>query len=200
MNSVRNIIVLWRGALALAAGLFLLAGCVTPPESSSTDSKFGPGPDIITVGERLEIEFLDINPPQKIDQMVQQDGTISLIHGQQAKVAGKSVAEAQADIRALYVPKYFFNVTINIKRDVRYYSVGGYVKSPGRQPYTAETTVVTAIQSAGDLTVYGDPKRVQVIRSNGKIQTVNLKNALKDPKKDLPIYPGDRIHVPLAKW
>ena len=160
----------------------------------------GLGPDIITVGERLEIEFLDVNPPQKIEQTVQQDGTISLILGQKANIAGKTVVQAQADIRALYVPKYFFNVTINIKREVRFYSVGGYVKSPGRQPYTAAMSVVTAIQSAGDLTVYGDPKRVQVIRSNGKIQKVNLKDALKDPKKDLPIYPGDRIHVPLAKW
>jgi protein involved in polysaccharide export with SLBB domain len=199
MNLARNIIASWRGALAVVCGLLVLSGCATTgdkQEASSTPLS----PDIIRVGEKLEIEFLDVNitPPPKFEQTVQQDGSVSLIYGQKAIVAGKTVIQAQQDIHDLYVPKYFVRLTVNIKREVQFYSVGGEVRSPGKQAYIGQTTVVTAIQSAGDFTVYANKKKVQVIRSNGKKEVVNVPKALENPKLDLPIYPGDRIHVPLS--
>ena len=201
MNSVRNIIVWWRSALALVCGIALLVGCTTPPAPGPTSGGVATNMvDYIRPGERLEIEFRDINPPEKIDQTVQQDGYISLILGQKLKVAEKTVSQVQNEIHDLYVPKYFVRLTVNLKREVRFYSVGGEVKRPGQQPYTGDASVVTAIQAAGDFTVYANKKKVQVIRSNGKTEIVNVPKALENPKLDLPIYPGDRIHVPLNPW
>jgi protein involved in polysaccharide export with SLBB domain len=198
MNSVRNIIVWWRGALALVCGLFMLAGCETMQPQTANDEKPAGNPDIIQVGETLSIEFLDIAVPQKIDQTVQQDGSISLILGQKANVAGKNVVQAQNEIHDLYVDRFFKRLTVNIRREVRFFSVGGEVKTPGMRPYTGPTTVIKAIQSAGDFTVYADKKRVQVTRSTGRTEIVDVRKAYKNPKLDLPIYPGDQIHVPLS--
>jgi protein involved in polysaccharide export with SLBB domain len=208
MNSVRNIIVWWRGALALVCGLILIAGCATTSdpgseggsaraESTTSTNKLG-NPDIIEVGERLEIEFLDITPTQKIDQTVQQDGTISLILGQSISVAGKTAPQVQKEIRDLYVNKnLFYRLSVNIKREVRFVSVGGEVKKPGPQAYMGNMSVVTAIQAAGDFTIYANKKEVQLIRSNGKMEIINVKEAIKDARKDAVVYPGDRIYVPL---
>jgi protein involved in polysaccharide export with SLBB domain len=201
MNSVRNIIVWWRGALALFCGLLLLTGCET---LSNQPQPTAAGPsvtsDTILMGEMLTIEFLDIPQPQKIDQTVREDGSISLILGQRAIAAGKTVVQLQNEIHDLYVPRYYTKLTVNIRREFRFYFVGGEVKNPSKQAYTGDMTVIKAIQSAGDFTVFANKKKIQIIRTNGKQDKVNYYDAIKNPKLDLPIYPGDRIIVPVSKW
>ena len=39
------------------------------------------------------------------------------------------------------------------------------------------------------------PLNQDIIRSNGKKETIDAIKAQEDPRKDLPIYPGDQIHV-----
>jgi protein involved in polysaccharide export with SLBB domain len=56
--------------------------------------------------------------------------------------------------------------------------------------------VIKAIQSAGDLTEFANRKKIQLTRANGKTYTINYDKALKNSKLDLPVYPGDSIHVP----
>jgi polysaccharide biosynthesis/export protein VpsN len=204
MNLVRNTIVWWRGALALVCGL-LLTGCVTTETDKPGGEKGAAAriniPDRIRTGERLEIEFLDIGAPQKIEQTVQQDGSITLILGQTANVAGKTLADAQKEIQDIYIKGNLFKrLTVNIKREVRFFYVGGEVRKPGPQPYLGDTTVVMAIQAAGDFTVYAKKKAVQLTRTDGKMEIINVPDAIKNPKKDVPIYPGDRIFVPLSPY
>jgi protein involved in polysaccharide export with SLBB domain len=199
MNWVRKIFVSMRsGALAIAA-LLILAGCETlngPGPSESADKGYVPGQDTIRPGEQLTIEFLDISPPQKIEQTVQEDGTITLLLGLTVKASEKKAGQLRAEIEKLYVPKYYRRLTVNIRQGDRYYYVGGEVKNPSQRPYTGEMTVMRAIKSAGDFTDYADKKNVEVIRTNGKKQKVNAIKAIKDPKLDLPVYPGDTVHVP----
>ena len=38
-------------------------------------------------------------------------------------------------------------------------------------------------------------KKIDVFRSNGEKVRLNGKKALEDPSKDVPVYPGDRVHV-----
>ncbi len=200
MNLLRNLFApLGAGALAFCA-LVLLSGCETL--SGSGDAPDGPtklsasiGANTIRPGEQLTIELLDINPPQKIDQTVQEDGSITLILGQTVKASNKTAGELRSEIENLYVPKYFKRMTVNIRQENRFYFVGGEVKSPSQRPYTGEMTVMRAIKSAGDFTEYADKKNVEVIRSNGARQTVNALKAMKNPKLDLPIFPGDTVHV-----
>jgi protein involved in polysaccharide export with SLBB domain len=57
-------------------------------------------------------------------------------------------------------------------------------------------TVLKAIQTAGGFTEFAKRTKVQVTRANGhKEKPVNYDKAVKNPKLDLPIYPGDQIFV-----
>jgi protein involved in polysaccharide export with SLBB domain len=58
-------------------------------------------------------------------------------------------------------------------------------------------TVLKAIQAAGDFTDFGKKSKVEVIRANGhKEKPVDCYKAIKNPKLDLPIFPGDQVIVP----
>lgn len=154
----------------------------------------------IRIGEVLTIELLDITPPAKIEQAVADDGTITLpLLQERIKAAGTKDTELSTIIHDLYVPRYYKRITVSIKRENRYFFVRGYVKTPGQRVYTGDMTVVRAITSAGDFNEYADKKNVIVTRSNGHTEKVNVDKAVKNPKYDLRIFPGDTVYVPL-KW
>jgi protein involved in polysaccharide export with SLBB domain len=210
MKLLRNLFVSFVALLAL----LVLAGCATDSgltaDGAQPTTGLSPAPedgptksDVIRPQELLTIEMLDIGPGiQKIEQIVADDGTITLpLMSERVHVAGKKVSELQDAIRDLYVPKYYKRMTVNIKRENRYYFVSGQVKNPSQRAYTGDITLTRAIASAGDFTDYADKKNIEIMRSNGVKQKVNWKNALKNPKKyDLPIYPGDTVHVPLRLY
>lgn len=203
MKLMRNIFVEWGRGFALICGLLLLAGCAstdTPPTTAGpkTTPPIDFSSDEIRVGEALQIEFYDIPTELKIDQIVQEDGSITLPFDKKVVAAKKKVAELQNEIRAIYVPRLFNRMTVNIRRGDRFVFVGGEVKNPGRQPYVGELTTLKAIQGAGDFTIYADKRKIQIYRTNGKTDHVDYYKARKDPKLDLPIYPGDRIDVHLS--
>jgi polysaccharide biosynthesis/export protein len=210
MKLLRNLFVL----CAAFCALLFFVGCETTSGSGHGATAFG-GPtyqeleggtnvvtgEYIRPGELLTIELLDIGGPSKIEQAVADDGTITLpMLSDRVAAAGKKAPELQDAIRDLYVPRFYKRMTVNIKRDNRYYFVRGQVKTPGQRLYTGDMTVTRAIASAGDFNDYAKKTKVQVIRSNGRTETVNAVKALKDPKKDLPIYPGDTVFVPLSVW
>lgn len=210
MKLLRNLFVSFAAAFAL----LILAGCATdgaaigdtpPPADGGPKLAERPFDDgaIIRPGEQLTIELLDTGTGvQKIEQSVADDGTITLpLLNERVPASAKKVSELQDAIRALYVPKYYKRMTVNIKRENRYYFVSGQVKTPSQRPYTGDLTLTRAIAAAGDFTDYADKKNIEIVRSNGVKQKVNWKNALKNPKKyDLPIYPGDTVHVPLRLY
>jgi polysaccharide biosynthesis/export protein len=211
MKLLRNLFV----SIAAMWALLVLAGCATdsgyladPGQTSATNAVYAPGlsadvtGEIIRPQEQLTIELLDIGQGvQKLEQTVAEDGTIILpLINDRVPAAGKKIGELQDAIRDLYVPRFYKRMTVNIKRDNRYYFVRGQVKTPGQRLYTGDMTVTRAIASAGDFNDYAKKTKVQVIRSNGRTETVNAVKALKDSKKDLPIYPGDTVFVPLSVW
>ncbi|HUS35185.1 MAG TPA: polysaccharide biosynthesis/export family protein [Verrucomicrobiae bacterium] len=190
---------------ALALGLIGFTGCETlqeqndasasAPQPRPTDG--GERSDIIRVGEQLTIEFFETNLG-KIEQVVADDGTITLpLLPERVPAGGKKVSELQDALHKLYVPRYFHRMTVNIKRENRFYWVRGEVKRPGQLTYTGEMTVTKAISAAGDFTEYANRSKIEVIRGNGVKTKVKWNDALKNPAKyDLPIYPGDTVHVP----
>jgi protein involved in polysaccharide export with SLBB domain len=157
------------------------------------------------VGETVIVNFSGISQEEILempvsDQIIKEDGTITLAYIGPVKAAGKTPGELQNDIHDLYVPKYFVRLTISVTSQDRVYYVGGEVKAPGRQLYVGATTVTKAIQSAGDFTDFANRRKVSLIRADGQRIKVNCNKALEDPSQDLPVYPGDQIQVPRRLW
>ena len=151
----------------------------------------------IRAGEALTITFTDT--PTAIlpfEEVVKDDGTITLQQNQTFVAAGKVRGELEKEIRARYVPAYYVNLTVTIKLQERLYYIGGEVRNPNRYAWANGTTVLKAIQAAGDFTDYANKKKVRIQRSDGRIDTINCIKAIDDPRLDAPIYPGDKIHVP----
>ena len=87
-------------------------------------------------------------------------------------------------------------LNVSVHAEGRYFYVDGYVKIPSRQPHQGELTVLKAIAAAGGFNEFANKKKVLLTRANKQQFTVDCVKALKDPRLDLPIYPGDKITVP----
>lgn len=210
------------GALLLLLG-WLNSGCQTASQgqfSSVPNDLFSADPAAATNGSqpaagslggeeagRLAVEdlvkvtFSGIEPPiQPHEERIKEDGNITMPLIGAIKAEGKTPGELQKAITAAYVPKFYKRLTVTVTTDRRIYYVGGQVRMPGRQEYLGPTTVTKAIQSAGDFTDFAAKTRVELTRANGKFVTVDCVKAAKDPSLDLPVFPGDKIHVPQRDW
>lgn len=222
INSSIRLLGRWGALLGFLVGGLLLAGCqssgpsgnfadqqaggvvpadsavaTTPAGAGSASASTNAGPDYLRPGDSLTIVFSDLpEVPLPVTQRVKEDGTITLMENQSFVAAGKTRGDLEKEIRERYVPKYYLKLTVNIKPEDRFYFVGGEVKSPGRQIYLGPVTVIKAIQSCGDFTDFANKKKVKLIRVDGKTYTVNCVKAIDKPDLDLPVYPGDKIHVP----
>jgi protein involved in polysaccharide export with SLBB domain len=148
------------------------------------------------VGETVKVDFS--GPPDPIEsheELIKEDGNITLPLIGSVKALGKTAGELQNEIHDLYVPQYYVRLNVTVKPGDLVYYVRGEVKGPGRQLYIGETTVTKAITSAGDFTDYASHK-VTLIRASGGSIKVNVDKALEDPTLDPQIYPGDQVTVP----
>jgi polysaccharide export outer membrane protein len=153
-------------------------------------------PDRLRSGDKVTVEFGDVPGLTPVAQTIREDGMLSLPLNVEVAASGKTRSELAREIEKIYVPKYYRRLTVLVKTDDRFYFVGGEVKAPSRQVYIGEMTVLKAIQSSGDFTDFAQKKKVELMRSNGHREVIDCIKALRDPKKDLPVYPGDRIYVP----
>lgn len=203
------------------AGLVLLVGCLftacqtTPdeeqlfsPVSVSGEASAAASPSGVTAesytevlrpGEKVIIKFSGPDrPPPAHEERIKEDGSITLQEIGTVTAANKSPGDLQKELTELY-RKYYRNLVVTVVPEERVYYVGGQVRTPGPKAYLGKTTVISAIQAAGDFTEFGDKKRVSLTRPGQKPIRVNVTEALKDPAKDLPVFPEDRIHVP-RRW
>ena len=209
----------WIGLLLVT--VWLVAGCAgttenpkppfnpLPPdlEVPATNGGTNPPPglaaltqraDVFAIGDLVTVKFSGTidNIPQH-EERLKDDGTITLPLIGAVKAVGKTPGDLQKDIHDRYVPDYYKRLTVIVTGEQRVYSVGGQVRSPGRQSYIGPTTVTKAIQSAGDFTDFAARRRVELTRADGKRFILDCKKAAKDPSLDLPVYPGDKIDVPM---
>lgn len=187
----------WIVGLGLLLAAMAWSGCETtnPPPKEVTCSS-----DELQAGDSVTVTFADLPPDKGLPEhreRVKDDGTLNLPLIGSIKAGGKKVGDLQKEIQGLYVPRYYTRLTVTIKTEDRFYSVGGEVKASGRQVYLGSTTLLKAIQSCGDFTDFANQRKVQVIRANGDRQVIDAKKARENPRKfDVPICPGDSIHVP----
>jgi polysaccharide export outer membrane protein len=181
-------------ALALATLLPLAAALAQVPAAPKGDSG---STDILNVGERIVVILSDIPngpPPQEV--VISEDGKITLHLDKTFTASGKTRSQLEKEIKEYYVPNFYTRMTVTVKQEERYVYVGGFVKSPNRYPFTPGLTLLKAISSAGDFSEFGDKTEVTITRVGDRKEVVDCKKALKDPKLDRPLFPGDRIYVP----
>jgi polysaccharide export outer membrane protein len=198
---LRKLWEIWFSFSALALAGFLVVSCGTTPvydppseiEGGITAAEVAK----LRIGDTVKIDFSSFSERQiqPHEEQIKDDGTITLPYVGEVEAAGKTTGELQKILQKAF-ERYFQNMTVTVKAPDRYYSVGGQVKLPNRQVYVGGTTIIKAIQSAGDLTDFANRKKIQLTRANGKTYIINYDKALRDPKLDLPVYPGDSIHVP----
>jgi protein involved in polysaccharide export with SLBB domain len=153
------------------------------------------------VGQTVNVTFSgapvgDILQSQPHQQIIKEDGTITLPYIGSVYVLGKTAGEVQNEIYTNYVPKYYVRLTVTVMPGDSYFYVGGEVGHPGVFQYISDTTVTKAIQAAGGLTPFSSHGKIWLIRaSTGKSIQVNYDQALRNPAKDPPVYPDDQINV-----
>ncbi len=204
-------------AFTILLAILVFAGCSSPPTLDSLPAANGvqsgtsaPTPAVkpaveaqanysevahFHVGETVKVDFS--GPPEPIDsheELIKEDGNITLPLIGPVKAVGKTAGELQTEIHDLYVPTYYVRLNVTVKPGDLVYYVRGEVKNPGRQLYVGETTVTKAITSAGDFTDFASHK-VSLIRANGQSVNVNVDKALEGKADDPQVYPGDQIDV-----
>lgn len=222
MNLIKSIV----GGLLATLVLSLLAGCAgsksnavfTPVEgtgvhaggaTSSAQNALALSPatsfvvsNVFHVGDLVIVTFSGLSEAiPSHEERVKEDGTITLPQIGAVKAEGKTAGELQRDIRSKYVDGRLFSPSLNItvKGQERYFFVKGEVNRPSSYAWAEGITVLKAIASAGDFNDFANRKKVTVTRVDGRQFTVNCDKAQRDPKLDLPIYPGDTLNVP-RKW
>lgn len=124
-------------------------------------------------------------------------GLVNLPYIGEIRAAGLLPNQVQTDIQnRLIAGKIYTNPTITVSTSAApgFVNVVGAVKGPGRIPYTADLTLMSAIAAAGDFTEFADRKKVRLIRGD-RGSTYNIKDIGKNPETDPKLLPGDQISV-----
>jgi polysaccharide export outer membrane protein len=152
--------------------------------------------DQLRVGTRIIITVTDIPEPRQFEEVIGEDGYLTLPFDKRIMAAGKTKRQVQEEIIAQYVPDYFKRMTVNISLQEQFFSVLGEVRNPSRQLYVGQMTVLKAIAAAGGFTEFARKSRVYVIRpgENEPIR-VDADEAQSNPRLDIQILPNDQVLV-----
>lgn len=179
----------------------LQLGCETTGSKTAATHDVGARPNIgitdttYSPGDKVIIDF-DQGFPPNWQQVVREDGSITLPLNKTVVAAGKRKGDLEQEIQRIYVPNTLRRLTVNIRSEDRSYFVQGEVRNPGQRPHTGLITAMKAIAAAGDFTDFAKKTDVEIIRANGEKLHMDAKKALKDPARyDVPVYPGDTVHV-----
>lgn len=155
------------------------------------------GTEYLSVGDRIRVTYSDIPvavPPT--EQQIPETKKITLHLNLEVEFVGKTKTQLEKEIRDLYINKgYYKNIGIVIDVPVRMISVGGEVRAPSTYAHQANLTLTKVINMAGGFTEYAKRRKVQITRADGTVLYVNWNTAVKDPKQDPPVHPGDRVQV-----
>jgi protein involved in polysaccharide export with SLBB domain len=165
-------------------------------------------PYIVEPGDALLVQPVDLDSPVRLpaDAPVLPDGTINLGRYGQLVVAGKTVEEIEAAVRAVVEAKTKDAGPISVRvvtRVSKVYYVLGEVNAPGSFPLQGRETVLDAILAAGGLT--DKASRGQIILSrptapDGCRVVLPICYSeivqLGDTSTNYQMAPGDRIYVP----
>ncbi len=161
---------------------------------------------VLREGDQVEVRIGGV-PADEVMQVsgaftIDGQGFINLSHIGKVRAAGLTQDQLQSAIESSYKTQRIYtnpSITISVPTAARFVDVGGDVKSPQRVAYTPDLTVLGAITAAGGFTEYADQNKVRLLR-DGRVTMLSIKEVRKDPSKDVPLKPGDKIEVPQSFW
>ena len=111
-------------------------------------------------------------PLEEIEQVsgeyqVDGQGFLNLPQLERIRAASLAQAELQSAIETAYRSQQIYTnptITINVPIEARFVNVGGNVKTPRRVEFTADLTVLGAINAAGGFTEFTDRAKVRLLR------------------------------------
>lgn len=137
------------------------------------------------------------------EQMVSDEGKVSVPFVGQVPVAGKSISQIEADIAQLLSkkanqPQVMVKVTRNVSSIA---TVVGEVAQSTRFPLTARgERVLDAIAAAGGVRQPVGKMTLQITRGDA-VQSMALERVIQDPKQNIQLLPGDvltALYQPLS--
>jgi polysaccharide biosynthesis/export protein VpsN len=148
----------------------------------------------LKIGGVPQDEQMQVNNTYVIDS----DGAVSLPYINKVRAVGLAPSQLAREVENAYRANKIYtnpNVTIIMQASARFVNIGGAVRQPSRVPFTEDMTLLTAISAAGGFNDFADQKRVRLLRGK-EVKVLDVRQFRKNPSKDLPLQPGDRVEVP----
>lgn len=133
---------------------------------------------------------------------VADDGTIELPYAGKFIAAGKTMSMIKSDLETV-LKNYITDAVVTVKMVNNYISIIGEVQRPGRYPiYKDRLNIFQALAMAGDLGIYSNRQKLQLIRQtpDGNIVrefSINNRNII--GKEYFYVMPNDVIYAPPMK-
>jgi len=178
----------------------LLTGCGTTDSSAPSEplTTSMPRADVMRIGDKITIQLAGVPDEGWIHEyQIPSSGDITVpLLTQSFHAAGQNVAQLASELTEAYKSqKIYTNPVVTVLAEERYVNVGGEVRSPSRIVYSADSTVMSSINSCGGFTEYANKHAVSLIRGSQRF-TVDCVSAAQSPGADPAVYPGDQITVP----
>ena len=156
-------------------------------------------------GDTVDVRISNV-PPEDENQWdaaytVDESGGLNLPFIGIIKAGGLPPSEVQTAIQNKLISAGIYTnptVSVNPPAGMRFVSVGGGVRAPGRVPYTSDLTLMSTINAAGGTSDFAGDK-IRLVRA-GKVILFSKKKLYKDPSLDPRIEPGDQIEVVESAW
>jgi polysaccharide export outer membrane protein len=186
--------------------------CLAPLALPRELDKHSSPPYTVEPGDVLLVQPVSLDSPVRLpgDQPVLPDGTINLGCWGRLPVAGHTVDQIEAAVRALVEAQVKAPVPICVRivaRLSKVYYVLGEVNAPGAFPLSGRETVLDAIVAAGGLNNRASRKNIILSRPTkpGECRVVlpicyEEIVQLGDTTTNYQIAAGDRLYVPTRGW
>lgn len=166
-----------------------------PENASSPDNGYR-----LKVGDGVQIFLRGIPVSDRIEDIIDEDGKVSLPFINEVQAAGLAASELERNIRQIYLDQDIYrNITVNVVVPTRSYFILGEVRAAGRFQIMSATRVSQAIAAAGGYTEYASGK-VQVKRRGAIVKVIKDARRLeRAPEDDILLEPDDVVEV-LRSW
>jgi polysaccharide export outer membrane protein len=195
---MKTTFVRWLSILGVVLATGFVVGCGSPdgaqspktPVTSRPESRLRGGDPVV-----VRLDFGGNQGTQSYEAVIDENGEISLPLIGRLQAAGSTPAELSERIQASYVPRFYVRCNATVLASIRFFYVGGEIRSPGRYNWTEDVTLLKAINTAGGFSEFANRRKVEVTRGKEKF-TFDTEEIRQRPEKDVSIQPGDSLYVP----